>query len=279
MPGNDRKGPGWGDGELDVIVGDYFAMLAAELAGKPYVKAEHRRRVEAGTGRSKGSVEFKLQNISAVLDELGMAWIAGYKPRHNYQDAIFAAIDRYLARDPAPLGHVPSELPATPWDLAPLFVAPPPPREPAEHAPRGLSDLVRKYDPAGRDHLNRLLGKAGEEFVLGVERRLLQEAGRPDLARKVRWVAAEDGDGAGYDILSFSPSGQERLVEVKTTNGPARTPFFLTRNEVEVSRERQDCWRLYRVHRFSQERRIYTVRPPLEDALRMGAEVWRASPA
>jgi hypothetical protein len=47
------------------------------------------------------------------------------------------------------------------------------------------------------------------------------------LARKVRWVAAEDGDGAGYDVLSFDQAGRERLLEVKTTNGSARTPFFL----------------------------------------------------
>jgi hypothetical protein len=48
-------------------------------------------------------------------------------------------------------------------------------------------------------------------------------------------MAAEDGDGAGYDILSFDPSGKERLIEVKTTNGAAKTPFFLTRNEHETS--------------------------------------------
>jgi len=32
------------------------------------------------------------------------------------------------------------------------------------------------------------------------------------LAHKVRWVSEEDGDGAGYDILSFNPLGQERFI-------------------------------------------------------------------
>ena len=40
-----------------------------------------------------------------------------------------------------------------------------------------------------------------------------------DLARKVRWVSEEDGDGAGYDIASFGPDGRARLIEVETTNG------------------------------------------------------------
>ena len=71
-----------------------------------------------------------------------------------------------------------------------------------------------------RDYRNRSLGQADECFVLGLERRQLAEAGREDLARKVRWVAAEDGDGAGYNVQSFDLSGCARLLEVKTTNGP-----------------------------------------------------------
>ena len=107
-------------------------------------------------------------------------------------------------------------------------------------------------------------GRAGEEFVLGVERHKLAKAERRDLARKVRWVAREDGDGAGYDILSFlDPGGGERLIEVKTTNGAARTPFFLTRNEHETAKARAPDWRLYRVHLFSQTPRIFTIKPPL----------------
>lgn len=55
----------------------------------------------------------------------------------------------------------------------------------------------------------------------------LRTAGRDDLARKVRWVSEEDGDGAGYDIASFAPDGFPRLIEVKTTNGWERTPFHI----------------------------------------------------
>jgi len=137
--------------------------------------------------------------------------------------------------------------------------------------------LVRKFDPVERDFRNRNLGKAGESFVLELERKQLAKADRSDLARKVRWVAAEDGDGAGYDILSFEPTGEERLIEVKTTNGAAKTPFFLTRNEHETATARADLWGLYRVHLFSQSPRIFKIRPPLEAVLHLRTEAWRAS--
>src|SRR5271165_5172839 len=95
-----KIGTHWQDDELDAIVADYFAMLAAELSGQHYVKSRHSEALMAQIGRTHRSVEFKRQNISAVLDELGMPWIPGYKPKRNYQNAIFDAIDRYLTAHP-----------------------------------------------------------------------------------------------------------------------------------------------------------------------------------
>src|SRR5580704_1770903 len=94
-----KIGTNWQDDELDAIVADYFAMLAADLSGQPYVKSRHSAAIMAQIGRTHRSVEFKHQNISAVLDELGMPWIPGYKPKRNYQNAIFGAIDRYLTKN------------------------------------------------------------------------------------------------------------------------------------------------------------------------------------
>lgn len=266
----------WSDDELDAAVADYFAMLDAELCRRPYVKAQHRAALLRKIGRTQGSVEFKHQNISAVLEELGLPWIPGYKPMRNYQAAILDAIDRYLSAR----GGIEYPQPSPPVlglsEDAGIFVAPPPSGSSIER-PWQLARLVRKFDPVERDFRNRSLGKAGEEFVLEVERKRLAKLERPDLARKVRWVAMEDGDGAGYDILSFEPNGRERLIEVKTTNGAARTPFFLTRNENETANACADSWRLYRVHLFSQTPRIFTVRPPLNAVLHLRPEAWRAS--
>ena len=93
--------------------------------------------------------------------------------------------------------------------------------EPQSDRPWQLERLVRKFDPVERDLRNRLLGRAGEEFVLEIERKKLEKLQRLDLLKKVRWISAEEGDGAGYDILSFEPDGRELLIEVKTTNGAA----------------------------------------------------------
>ncbi|MBK9169296.1 MAG: DUF3883 domain-containing protein [Bryobacterales bacterium] len=250
-------------------------MLEAELSGRLYVKSRHSKALMARIGRTHRSVEFKHQNISAVLDKLGMPWIPGYIPKRNYQNAIFDAIDRYLSKHPGILERVPDGPQAAATDE--IFVPAPVPAAANAPLPEGLRRLVRKFDPVERDHRNRSLGKAGEEFVVNLERRLLAEADRMDLARKVRWVAVEDGDGAGFDVLSFDVSGQQRLLEVKTTNGAARTPFFLTRNERDMSAKRPADWRVYRVHLFATEPRIFTVAPPLENAVNLRPEMWRAS--
>src|ERR1022692_2706598 len=108
MPEEIKQGKGWQDDELDMIVADYFSMLIAELAGRSYVKSRHSAALMAKIGRTHRSVEFKHQNISAVLDELGMPWIPGYKPKRNYQNAIFDAIDRYLTKHPDISERVPT---------------------------------------------------------------------------------------------------------------------------------------------------------------------------
>jgi hypothetical protein len=273
MADESKIGTPWKDHELDVIVADYFDMLSDDLAGTPYVKARHNAAVMAQTGRTHRSVEFKHQNISAVLDELGLPWIPGYIPKQNYQNAIFDAIDRYLSANPAILEFTPALVrigSSLPFVAAPELL----PQE--QTSLQRLRRLVRKFDPVERDHRNRALGRAGEAFVLEVERNRLIEAERSDLARKIRWVATEDGDGAGYDIFSFEPNGKERLIEVKTTNGSARTPFFLSRNECELAAERPEDWRIYRVHLFARDPRIFTITPPLAEALRLTPETWRA---
>jgi len=274
----DKIGTPWSDDELDAIVSDYFAMLGAELSDRPYVKSHHSAALMEQIGRTHRSVEFKHQNISAVLEELGLPWIQGYKPKRNYQNAIFGAIDRYLStRGEAQYQQSSLKLLAV-AEGGQVFIEPPPARSDAPERPLLLQNLIRKFDPVARDFRNRQLGTAGEKFVMEIERRHLIALERPDLARKVRWVAAEDGDGAGYDVLSFAPDGAERLIEVKTTNGSARTPFFLTRNEREVADARADAWRLYRVHLFAQKPRVFSVAPPLEKVLSLRTETWRAAP-
>ena len=86
-----------------------------------------------------------------------------------------------------------------------------------------------------------------------------------------------DGDGAGYDILSFEPNGRDRLVEVKTTNGWERTPFHISRNELAVAEDRREHWTLVRLWNFTREPRAFELRPPLEAHVSLMATSYQAS--
>lgn len=276
MADQEKIGKPWSDDELDAIVADYFSMLRAELSRQSYVKSHHSALLMEQIGRTHRSVEFKHQNISAVLEEMGLPWITGYKPKRNYQASIFAAIDRYLSSDQdIAYSQLPPRVLAV-ADDAVTFVDAPKLEAPSDR-PWQLERLLKKFDPVERDRHNRSLGRAGEEFVLELERKKFTKLERPDLLKKIRWVSAEDGDGAGYDILSFEPDGRELLIEVKTTNGAARTPFFLSENECQRAAASAESWRLYRVHLFAQNPRVFQIAPPLSETLNLRPDVWRAS--
>ena len=71
-------------------------------------------------------------------------------------------------------------------------------------------------DLSGREAKNKNLGLAGELFVLKLEKQKLVNAGLNELAERVEHTSQTQGDGAGYDIRSFSVTGEDFFVEVKT---------------------------------------------------------------
>ena len=256
----------WTDAENDLIVADYFAMLGPDLAGRFYNKDEHNRQLRGQIDRSRHSIEFKHRNISAVLKGLGESWITGYLPAFNIQMSLADAVARWLHRHPefeTPAPHV--NAPADTQQTAQLVIEAPPTLK--NHPPPAeieqMQAIARKFNVAARAERNRALGRAGEERVLGHEQAILTGVGRTDLARRVRWVSEEDGDGAGYDIESYSPEGRTRLIEVKTTNGWERTPFHITRYELAVAEHRSTEWCLLRLWNFAREPRAFELHPPL----------------
>lgn len=270
----------WTDEENDLIVADYFAMLAKDILGQHYNKAEHNRVLQIRIDRNRSSIEFKHQNISAVLKGLGEDWIPGYKPAFNFQMTLTDAVARWLALNPAWLGRMPSAQTAMGMaEMARLWIGPPPTfsNQPPPIELEQMLHIARKFEVAERDARNRALGRAGEERALTHEKATLTDAGRSDLAQKVRWVSEEDGDGAGYDIASFAPNGQPRLIEVKTTNGWERTPFHISRNELAVAEERRADWFLMRLWNFAREPKAFELRPPLDAHMSLTATSFQAS--
>ncbi|MFN7055646.1 DUF3883 domain-containing protein [Hyphomonas sp.] len=256
-------------------------MLAHDFAGRRYNKAAHRRALLAKlAGRSEGAVEFKHQNISAVLKALGEDWIPGYKPAFNFQMSLADAVARWLALNEAWMTRSSKQwLSEGVHEPAPIWIGPAPTlsNQPPPDELEQMLGVARKFDVAGRDERNRALGRAGEELAVEHERSSLRSAGRGDLADRVRWVSDEDGDGAGYDIASFTPDGAPRLIEVKTTNGWERTPFHITRNELAVAEARRAEWCLLRLWNFSRQPRAFELYPPLDAHVSLTAMTFQAS--
>jgi len=100
---------------------------------------------------------------------------------------------------------------------------------------------------------NKRIGDLGELWVIGYEKRKLIQANKPKLAERISHVAKAEGDGLGYDILSYDLGGNKIFIEVKTTKGNSNSTFYITRNELERSKKEKDFYRLYRVHKFDEE--------------------------
>lgn len=129
-----------------------------------------------------------------------------------------------------------------------------------------------------RERRNRFLGEAGEIAVLELEREFLEKEGRADLADKVTHVAKLD-PSAGYDILSYTQSGQPIFIEVKTTTLGKNTPFFVSRNEVEVSKELKESYWVYRLYDFKYSpasASFYKVQGSIPDHFKLIAETFKA---
>lgn len=272
------SGTAWKDEENDAIVESYFAMLVDDLAGRAYNKAEQNRAVQSLTKRARGSIEYKHQNVSAVLKGLGHAWISGYKPAFNFQQSLVDAVARRLAESSGAFDVQQQTLQEF-SDVPQLWIGPPPTRRntPAPDELEQMQAIARRFDVAARDERNRALGKAGEERIVLHERAILSQVGRSDLADRVRWTSQDDGDGAGYDIASFTPEGEPRLIEVKTTNGWERTPFHISRNELAFAEANRDSWHLVRLWNFARGPKAFEIRPPLNEHVDLTATSFQAS--
>lgn len=95
----------------------------------------------------------------------------------------------------------------------------------------------KKIDFELRDSNNRAAGDFAEKIVIKYELEELSNV-NPGIISKVKQVSLED-DTLGYDVLSFSPNGEEKHIEVKAVrNSPALTfRFYISQNEVTIAKE------------------------------------------
>jgi hypothetical protein len=128
----------------------------------------------------------------------------------------------------------------------------------------------------GLQEENRRRGAPREQMVVTLEQRYLRECGLADLADRVRWVARDDGDGLGYDALSFDVAGGERHIEVKTTALGAQTPFYISSAEVEFARRHPRSFALYRVFDVLDKPCFYVLEGDISQAVELVSAVFRA---
>ena len=273
----------WNRLEVEAIVADYLKMLSLELAGQAFSKTAHRRALQQKLqGRTDGSIEFKHCNISAVMRDLGFPTVRGYQPRSNYQsllrEVVEAQVTRQTSLDSLALAAV--EQPAVSPELIDFskVVANAPKRQ---HVATDAAPY-RDYAPVKRDYIarearNTSLGVAGEEFVVRFEHWRLNQLGQPKLADRVEHVSQTQGDGLGYDVLSFDANGKERFIEVKTTAFGKETPFFVTRNELDFSKDAKDHFVLCRLFEFRQTPRLFALNGALDQHCALDPATYRAS--
>ena len=277
----------WSHEEVEAAVADYFVMLNKELRREPFNKAEHNRQLQQIiTSRTRGSIERKHQNISAVLIELGYPYIDGYKPLGNYQELLRSVVESRLSgamtlhQTVAAAVAAQVETVHLVGDILSIQVAPPA-REVSESRLYERAEVPRAA--VRRNYLeiearNQSLGRAGEDLVLKFEHERLWRAGRRSLADRVEHVSRTKGDHLGYDIHSFETDGRDRLVEVKTTRFGAMTPFFASRNEVGVSETRERDYQLYRLFAFREQPKLFVLAGSLRNTCQLDPISFSALP-
>lgn len=259
-------------------------MLKKELSAQPYSKAEHRRAlIPHLNNRSEGSVEFKHQNISAVLIKLGQPYIRGYLPRFNIQLLLAEKVVQYLADHPEfeilfrifadnQVIQKQGSIDFNKWLVEP----------PKASEPRLLisePELIYTRNPIKinyleREQQNTQLGELGEKLVLSYERWLLQNLGKEKLADRIEWVSKEN-DGAGFDILSYNPDGTDKYIEVKTTKLGKETPFFFSKGELDFSKKSAGNYHLFRLFNFNSDAKIFTKKGGLHEICQSEAVSYR----
>ena len=260
----------WTDFEVRTIIEDYFKMLSLEINQIPFKKSDHRRVLKGKlNNRSDGSIEFKHQNISAVLIKYGRPYIIGYKPRSNYQGRLEVEILKFLESDiemqddfdlfaSADNSNNLDKVNFKNW-----IIEKPKEIDIKEPKPR-YKTKISKVNYLEKEQKNRVLGLQGEELVVEYEKWRLIKNGKTSLTDKIEWVSKEYGDGAGFDILSKNSNGTDRYIEVKTTKLGILTPIYLTRNELFFSEKNEQNYHMYRVFEFNKSPKMFNSQGSLD---------------
>lgn len=111
----------------------------------------------------------------------------------------------------------------------------------------------------------------GEEIVMDI---LTEDAKEKGLKMPVH-VSKEEGDGTGYDIRAWDEKGNEVHVEVKASKDRYADGFEMSRNEIEVSKDPNYTYLIYRVYNLNAKTRECSIKvyegPVTDEAFKLEA--------
>lgn len=116
---------------------------------------------------------------------------------------------------------------------------------------RAFTGRVVDYEKYQRE--SRELGLAGEKFYLEIEKKEVKKHLGSEIASQIIHSSQKKGDGLGYDILSFDDK-DFKYIEVKTTKGKLKTPFYMSYNEKVFYELHMATYYLVRVYEFDPEK-------------------------
>ncbi|GEK28600.1 MrcB family domain-containing protein [Furfurilactobacillus siliginis] len=110
---------------------------------------------------------------------------------------------------------------------------------------------------------NAKLGLFAEKLVLKKERSLLNSIPElKHLSNKIEHTSVKIGDGTGYDIKSYrliNNRPSEYFIEVKATSDTINTPFYMSKNEINVAANTKNKYAIFRVFKDFQGKWAYYV--------------------
>lgn len=93
-----KEQKGWTNDELEASVDAYLAIQARYPNDEKFNKSAEHKLLQDGVlaNRNTKSIDYRLQNISALFDELGLKPIVHYKPKVNIGSGIAARLTKIL---------------------------------------------------------------------------------------------------------------------------------------------------------------------------------------
>lgn len=103
----------WSQEEIAACTQAYFEMLALQTRGQPFVKSHWNQKLREGllSARSRSSIERRMQNITAVMQDASLPTLEGYAPLSNVGSTNTARILAITAETQGTLPDVVRELP------------------------------------------------------------------------------------------------------------------------------------------------------------------------